>query len=239
MPMRKIPFVGGMAGRDVTTLPKWWSSAGDRPIAVVTGGNRGIGFEISRQLSRAGVAVVIASRDELKGKEAVAAVRSETPDALVETFPADITNIESIYKLGGENEAPAGTNSYGYSNSSIMPPAFIPALTQILSKKCRGRSAYSSTTPVWHTKGIPGDTRSARLTEAFRRISGTNHAASALCVTTVTPLHPCIGLATQEATQTFLVNFDGTRETCKALLPLLDQSNSRIVNTGSRAGSTR
>ncbi|KAI4341326.1 hypothetical protein MLD38_026060 [Melastoma candidum] len=46
---------------------RWWSAD---TIAVVTGGNRGIGFEISRQLAAHGLTVVLTSRDEAVGQEA-------------------------------------------------------------------------------------------------------------------------------------------------------------------------
>lgn len=44
----------------------------DSPVAVVTGGNRGIGFEICKELSKVGCCVVLTSRDEEHGKKAVA-----------------------------------------------------------------------------------------------------------------------------------------------------------------------
>ncbi|XP_059301633.1 (+)-neomenthol dehydrogenase-like [Lycium ferocissimum] len=49
-------------------------SLNNRPIgkiAVVTGGNKGIGYEICRQLMEKGVMVVLTARDEKRGKEAV------------------------------------------------------------------------------------------------------------------------------------------------------------------------
>ncbi|KAJ7945206.1 (+)-neomenthol dehydrogenase [Quillaja saponaria] len=46
---------------------RWWSK---ETIAVVTGGNRGIGFEICRQLAAHGVTVILTSRDTDVGIEA-------------------------------------------------------------------------------------------------------------------------------------------------------------------------
>ncbi|XP_009766268.1 uncharacterized protein LOC107820627 [Nicotiana tabacum] len=47
---------------------RWWSSD---TIAVVTGANRGIGFEIAHQLASHGISVVLTSRETAVGEEAV------------------------------------------------------------------------------------------------------------------------------------------------------------------------
>lgn len=46
----------------------------EKEVAVVTGGNRGIGFEICRQLASNGITVVLTARDEKRGVEAVNAL---------------------------------------------------------------------------------------------------------------------------------------------------------------------
>jgi (+)-neomenthol dehydrogenase len=44
-------------------------------VAVVTGGNKGIGLEICRQLASNGITVVLTARDEKRGTAAVDALR--------------------------------------------------------------------------------------------------------------------------------------------------------------------
>ncbi|KAF0931692.1 hypothetical protein E2562_005688 [Oryza meyeriana var. granulata] len=55
----------------------------EKRVAVVTGGNRGIGLEICKQLAANGVAVVLTARDEEKGAGAAAALhRLGLPEVL-------------------------------------------------------------------------------------------------------------------------------------------------------------
>lgn len=49
----------------------------DTRIALVTGGNKGIGLAIARQLAQAGVQVIIGARDPGRGQEAVATLAGE------------------------------------------------------------------------------------------------------------------------------------------------------------------
>ena len=51
-------------------------------IAVVTGANRGIGFEICRQLAHLGIKVVLTARDEEKGREAARTLQNEGLDVV-------------------------------------------------------------------------------------------------------------------------------------------------------------
>jgi NAD(P)-dependent dehydrogenase (short-subunit alcohol dehydrogenase family) len=66
--------------------------------AIVTGGNRGIGYETCRQLAQRGYRVVLTSRDAAKGAHAANALRQAGADIVY--HPLDVTQDESIMQLG-------------------------------------------------------------------------------------------------------------------------------------------
>lgn len=63
-------------------------------IALVTGANQGIGFELCRQLGIIGCKVILTSRDFKKGEEATAKLRQENIDIIYHQL--DITSLDSI-----------------------------------------------------------------------------------------------------------------------------------------------
>jgi NAD(P)-dependent dehydrogenase (short-subunit alcohol dehydrogenase family) len=70
----------------------------DLRVAVVTGGNRGIGLEICRQLASSGVLVVLTARDEEKGSRAVEELQgSALPDVIFHQL--DVADRSSIARL--------------------------------------------------------------------------------------------------------------------------------------------
>ncbi len=68
--------------------------------ALVTGGNRGIGLEICRQLARARHAIVLGSRDPASGDEAAAGLRGAGHDVRVMTL--DVSDDESVRACADE-----------------------------------------------------------------------------------------------------------------------------------------
>lgn len=66
-------------------------------IAVVTGANRGIGFEICRQLAHLGIKAVLTARDDEKGNAAALKLKNDGLDVVFHTL--DVTREESIRRL--------------------------------------------------------------------------------------------------------------------------------------------
>jgi (+)-neomenthol dehydrogenase len=70
----------------------------DVRVALVTGGNRGMGFEICRQLASSGLTVVLTARNEARGAEAVDRLRGlGLPDVVFHQL--DITEPASAARL--------------------------------------------------------------------------------------------------------------------------------------------
>ncbi len=66
-------------------------------VAIVTGGNRGIGYGITRGLAEAGATVIIVNRKAAEGKKTAEALKKE--GFKVEAIPADVSNISSIIEM--------------------------------------------------------------------------------------------------------------------------------------------
>src|SRR5438876_11528967 len=66
----------------------------EQRTALVTGGNRGIGLEVCRQLAGLRIRVILASRDEAKG--VAAAKQLATAGVSVEARQLDVASVQSI-----------------------------------------------------------------------------------------------------------------------------------------------
>lgn len=70
-----------------------------KQLAVVTGGNRGLGRETCRQLAQRGIQVILTSRDPSAGQEAAAQLQA---DGLPVRFhPLDVTDAAAVQVLKG------------------------------------------------------------------------------------------------------------------------------------------
>lgn len=69
----------------------------DKPVALVTGANRGIGFEVCRQLAQHGLRVLLGARDTEKGQAAAQQLLDEGLD--VRYLALDVASDESVKRL--------------------------------------------------------------------------------------------------------------------------------------------
>ncbi|XP_051489850.1 dehydrogenase/reductase SDR family member on chromosome X isoform X1 [Apus apus] len=65
-------------------------------VAIVTGGDRGIGYQTVKHLARLGMHVVIAGNNEREGQEAVKKIQEETLSGKVEFLYCDLASMKSI-----------------------------------------------------------------------------------------------------------------------------------------------
>ena len=86
--------------------------------ALVTGGNRGIGLEICRQLGAAGHVVKLAARDQVLGEEAAAALRGEGLD--VTAVVLDVNDPASIARCAEKLSSAGVTVDVLVNNAGVF-----------------------------------------------------------------------------------------------------------------------
>jgi len=90
-------------------------------IAIVTGGNRGIGQEIARQLLEADLFVVVGARDQAKCDHAVELLRKASGN--VAAFPLDVNDTRSVRRFVEHVEKQHGSPSVLVNNAGVYPEA--------------------------------------------------------------------------------------------------------------------
>lgn len=100
-------------------------------VALITGANKGIGFEVSRQLGELGISVLVGARDEARGTAAVAQLKAH--DIPATFLPLDVTSNTSIHHAAAWIAREYGkldilVNNAGISGGNISTP---PSLTDI------------------------------------------------------------------------------------------------------------
>jgi len=90
-------------------------------IAIVTGGNRGIGQEIARQLMKADVFVVVGCRDQPKCDAALEALRRD--GANVDAHPLDVNDTKTVRRFVEYVEKQHGAPSILVNNAGVYPEA--------------------------------------------------------------------------------------------------------------------
>src|SRR5918995_1777621 len=86
----------------------------NRRIALVSGGNRGIGLEMARQLAEKGITTIVGSRDEEQGRAAAEAL----PDNVV-VRQLDVADEKSVDRLATSIEEEFGRLDILVNNAGI------------------------------------------------------------------------------------------------------------------------
>jgi NAD(P)-dependent dehydrogenase (short-subunit alcohol dehydrogenase family) len=74
--------------------------------AIVTGANSGLGFQTALELARHGASVVLTSRSDSLGEDALRRVRDTVPDADVSCRHLDLADLDSVHEFAGSNKKP-------------------------------------------------------------------------------------------------------------------------------------
>ena len=100
-------------------------------LAVVSGANRGMGFETVRQLARRGYQVILTSRKQQKGEAAVEVLRRE--GLAVEYHPLDVSDPDSIKRLALDIRDKYGKLDVLVNNAGVLLDPFDDNDTAIAS----------------------------------------------------------------------------------------------------------
>ncbi len=91
----------------------------DRRTALVTGGNRGIGFEACRELAQGGLRVVMTARDPAKGVRAAERLQAEGLDVIFEQM--DVASGRGVRECAARLEAADIEVDALVNNAAVYP----------------------------------------------------------------------------------------------------------------------
>jgi NAD(P)-dependent dehydrogenase (short-subunit alcohol dehydrogenase family) len=120
----------------------------EQRIALVTGGNKGIGFEIARQLAQAGVHAVIGSRDDSRASSAVDELSRQGLD--VSSVRIDLGDLATVVDAASHIRSRHGrldilVNNAGIFSFADAPPsrASIDAVREVMEVNFIGALAVT------------------------------------------------------------------------------------------------
>lgn len=108
-------------------------------VAVVTGGNKGIGLEVCRQLASNGITVVLTARDEKRGAAAVEELADAGLSGVV-FHQLEVTDAQSIARLAGFLKARFGKLDILVNNAAIGGVQSLPV--ENVGEKIKGMDAF-------------------------------------------------------------------------------------------------
>ncbi|RNG34531.1 oxidoreductase [Streptomyces botrytidirepellens] len=91
-------------------------------VVLVTGANSGLGLATTRALARKGAQVILAVRDEVKGRRAVAEITAEHPAAQLEVRQLDLADLDSVRAFSERLHADRAHLDVLINNAGLMAP---------------------------------------------------------------------------------------------------------------------
>jgi NAD(P)-dependent dehydrogenase (short-subunit alcohol dehydrogenase family) len=89
-------------------------------LAVVTGGTGGLGYEIALGMALGGADVIVAGRNEARGRAAAAKIRALAPEALVRFEKLDLADLASVAAFVARIELAGGSVDLLVNNAGVM-----------------------------------------------------------------------------------------------------------------------
>lgn len=93
-------------------------------VAIVTGANSGIGYEMARALAGKDATVILACRDKEKGEAAVRQLAHEYPPAKIELHQLDLSDLASVRCFADQFSSHHARLDILINNAGIMVPPF-------------------------------------------------------------------------------------------------------------------
>ncbi len=89
-------------------------------LAVITGATGGLGYETALALAQAGAEVIVAGRNDSKGRDAIEKIRAGSPNASIRFEKIDLANLASVADFAGRLTAQYSTLDMLINNAGVM-----------------------------------------------------------------------------------------------------------------------
>ncbi|MFI6515400.1 oxidoreductase [Spirillospora sp. NPDC050679] len=138
--------------------------------AVVTGAGSGLGLATTRALARKGAHVVLAVRDEAKGRRAAAEITAERPDARLEVRRLDLADLDSVRAFADRLRGDLASLDVLVNNAGVMaPPRTLNAQGQELQFATNHLGHFALTNRLLDLLAAGNDPRVVTVTSANHR----------------------------------------------------------------------